>query len=155
MAAERLKKQDILQLLRSEQVNLLSEASKTENYSTGEMIYQQGQAVDRFYIILDGQVALRLPGKGGLNVLIDELTKGDMFGGCVTTQLDAYALNAQCTEDSQILVVSVSALKSIMDEDPRIGYIIQSRISEIYFRRYIETMEKLQAIVMNIPAVSL
>ena len=47
--------------------------------------------------------------------------------------------------------ISVSALSAIMDGDPRIGYIIQSRVSEIYFKRYVETMEKLQAIVMNIP----
>ena len=89
-----------------------------------------------------------------MNVLIDELSNGDMFGGCVTSALDSYTLNAQCTEDSQVLVVSVEALRVVMDEDPRIAYVIQSRISEIYFRRYIETMEKLQAIVMNIPMVT-
>ena len=48
-------------------------------------------------------------------------------------------------------MISVSGLRAIMDGDPRIGYIIQSGISRIYFKRYIETMEKLQAIVMNIP----
>jgi hypothetical protein len=31
------------------------------------------------------------------------------------------------------------------------GYAIQSKISEIYFRRYVEAMNKLQAIIMNIP----
>ena len=45
----------------------------------------------------------------------------------------------------------LSALRGIMEEDPRIGYFIQSRISQIYFKRYIEIMKKLQAIIMNIP----
>ena len=154
MVVERLKKQDIFELLRPEQVNLLSESAVTVAYMAGEMIYRQGQRAERFYIVLEGQVELRLPGQTGLNVLIDELSSGDMFGGCVTSALDSYTLNAQCTEDSQVLVISVEALRVVMDEDPRIGYVIQSRISEIYFRRYIETMEKLQAIVVNIPMVT-
>ena len=152
MAVEKLKKQDIFELLRPEQVNLLSEAAETVKFQAGEMIYARGAKATRFYIVLKGQVSLRLPGRtAGVSVLIDELTEGDMFGGCISTALDAYVLNAQCTEESEVLVLDVSTLKAIMDEDPRIGYVIQSRISKIYFKRYIEIMERLQAIVMNIP----
>ena len=152
MAIDRLKKQDIFQLLRPDQVNLLSEASKVTKFKAGDMIYARGTPAERFYIVLGGQVSLRLPGKiAGLSVLIDELTKGDMFGGCISTALDVYALNAQCMAESEILEISISALRAIMDEDPRTGYAIQSGISGIYFRRYIETMEKLQAIITNIP----
>ena len=38
-----------------------------------------------------------------------------------------------------------------MDEDLLTGYSIQTQISRIYLARYIETMKKLQAIVMNLP----
>jgi len=100
-------------------------------------------------------VSLRLPAEAtGVSVLIDELFEGDLFGGCVSDALDTYSLNAQCMEESEILAISVSALRAIMDEDPRMGYIIQSGISKIYFKRYVETMEKLQAVVMNIPVES-
>jgi CRP-like cAMP-binding protein len=152
MAVEKLRKQDIFQLLRPEQVNRLSEASKTVKFEAGQSIYSRGENADRFYIVMKGQVSLRLPGrKAGLTVLIDELAEGDMFGGCVSAAMDKYVLNAQCTVDSEILTISVSALQGIMEEDPRMGYIIQSRISEIYFRRYVEVMEKLQAVIMNVP----
>lgn len=45
-------------------------------------------------------------------------------------------------------------MRNLLDDDPRMGYAIQSNISEIYFNRYIETMKKLQSIVMNIPLES-
>ena len=151
MAIERLKKQEIFQHLRPEQINLLSESAKVVKFKAGEMIYTRGASADRCYIVLKGEVGLRLPGKARLSVLIDDLTDGDMFGGCVTAALETCVLNARCMEDSEVLVLSADAMKAVMDEDPRIGYFIQSRISEIYFRRYIETMEKLQAIVMNVP----
>ena len=38
-----------------------------------------------------------------------------------------------------------------MDQDLLMGYTIQTQISRIYFNRYIETMKKLQSIVMNLP----
>ena len=38
-----------------------------------------------------------------------------------------------------------------MDEDLLMGYTIQTQISRIYFNRYIQTMKKLQSIVMNLP----
>jgi|GEM_PF-668066 len=130
MIAEKLKKQDVFELLRPEQVNLLSETAEVVRFKAGEMVYSQGTRADRFYIVLKGQVSLRLPGeKTGVSVLIDELTKGEMFGCCVCTALDAYLLNAQCTADSELLVLSISALKGIMDDDLRIGYAIQSGIS--------------------------
>lgn len=155
MVVERLKRQEIFQFLRPEQVDLLSEASKVIKFEAGEMVYRQGEKAERFYIVIKGQVSLRLPAQtAGLSVLIDELTEGDLFGGCVSTALDAYSLDAQCMEESEILVISVSALRTIMDRDPHIGYSIQSAISKIYFKRYIETMKKLQTIVMNIPMES-
>jgi len=38
-----------------------------------------------------------------------------------------------------------------MDEDLLMGYTIQTQISRIYFNRYIDTMKKLQSVVMNLP----
>ena len=43
------------------------------------------------------------------------------------------------------------AFKRLMDEDLRMGYGIQRRISAIYFKRYLDTMRKLQTVVMSLP----
>jgi CRP-like cAMP-binding protein len=85
------------------------------------------------------------------SLLIDDLGPGSMFGSCVSLAIGTYSLTAQCTQDGQVLKVKTSALKNLLDGDPRMGYELQSRISEIYFRRYVDAMKKLQAIVMNIP----
>jgi CRP-like cAMP-binding protein len=87
----------------------------------------------------------------GVSVLIDEVTGGAIFGSCVCFQIDSYTLTAQCTEDSRILKIRASTLKKLMDDDLVMGYAIQTMISRVYFRRYIDTMRKLQAIVQSIP----
>lgn len=148
---ERLSAQDVFGFLRPEQVNQISEAAGRISCSAGETIYQQGTRANHFFTVLDGEISLRLPGRGGLSIVIDQLTKGDMFGSCACFDRDTYALTAQCTRDSNLLKVEASVLKGLMDDDLKMGYALQSRLSAIYFNRYVETMKKLQAIVMNIP----
>ena len=152
--AERLTAQEVFKFLRPEQVDVISKVSEKVSCGAGTIVYEMGAKADCFYTVLKGEVALRLPGKGGVSIIIDQLTKGAMFGTCVCFDRDSYALTAQCTEDSEILKIDAMVLKKVMDEDLVTGYALQTRISEIYFTRYVETMKKLQAIVMNIPIES-
>lgn len=145
---------EVFEFLRPDQVNAISEASERVTYAAGDIVYERGAKAHHLYTVLQGQVTLRLPGRGGISIVIDQLAKGEMFGSCVSLLAETYALTAQCTEDSVLLRIKSSALKSLMDKDPVMGYATQSRISEVYFSRYVETMRKLQAIVMNIPIES-
>ena len=151
MAHDRLASEEIFSFLRPDQISALSDAAEKTFGRAGETVYRQGAPASHFYVILDGRVALRLPGGQGVSLLIDDLGPGSVFGSCVSLAMESYSLNAQCTDDSELLKIEASALKRLLENDPRLGYAIQSRISEIYFKRYIETMKKLQAIVMNIP----
>lgn len=151
--ADRLIAQEVFGFLRPEQVDAISEASHKVKYEAGNIVYEKGAKADHFYTILNGEVTLRLPGRGSVNIVIDQLTKGAMFGSCVCFRSDVYALTAQCTEDSELLKIDNAVLKGLMDKD-LMGYALATRLSEIYFGRYIETMEKLQVIVMNIPIES-
>ena len=152
--AERLTAQEVFDYLRPEHVNKVSEASEEISCVAGDTLYERGTRADHFFTVLEGEVALRMPGKGGTNILIEQLTKGAIFGSCVCFYRDSYALTAQCTEDTVLLKIDGAVLKDLMDEDLMMGYALQTRISEVYFSRYIETMKKLQAIVMNIPIES-
>ena len=148
---ESLNTQEVFQFLRPDQVKAISEASQTIRCLAGEMVYERGAKADHFFTILEGEVALRLPGRDNFSIIIDQLARKAMFGACVCFNRDSYALTAQCVEDSVLLKTQNAVLKKLMDEDLMLGYRLQTRISEIYFNRYNETMKKLQSIVMNLP----
>ncbi|UCH83332.1 MAG: cyclic nucleotide-binding domain-containing protein [Candidatus Latescibacterota bacterium] len=152
--AEQLTTREVFGFLRPDQLHTISDAADIVRFAAGDTIYQRGAKADHFYAVLSGQVTLRLPGKEGVSINIDELTRGAMFGSCICFNRDSYALTAQCTEDAELLKISGSVLDRLMEEDRTMGYALQSRISEMYYGRYIETMKKLQAIVMNIPIES-
>lgn len=151
MEVKGLKRREFFKFLRPDQVHVLSKSADRIEYKAGDIVYHRGAKAEYFYVVISGQVSLRLPGREGTSILIDQLEEGSMFGSCVSFAIDAYMLTAQCTEDSDILRFRSAVLKDLMDEELQMGYAIQSEISKMYFKRYIETMKKLQAIVMNIP----
>jgi CRP-like cAMP-binding protein len=148
---ERLEAQKIFSSLRPDQIDALSDAADVLEYKTGDTVYYQGKVADHIYVVLNGEVSLRLPGRGGIAIPIDVATPGVMFGACQCFDISTYALTAQCVEDSKLMKIDASALRHLMDDDLLMGYVIQRHISHIYFERYLETMKKLQAIVMTLP----
>ncbi len=151
MAIEQLDRHEVFQFLRPDQLKRISDVAHVVSFKAGDTVYEKGARADHFYIVLEGQVSLRIPSRSGISIQIDELTSGAIFGSCVCFQLMNYSLNAQCTHDSRLLEISSTTLKELMDQDLVMGYTIQTQISRIYFQRYIETMNKLQSIVMNLP----
>jgi CRP-like cAMP-binding protein len=151
MHNSRLESHEIFRHLRPEQMSVLSAAAEEITFKGGDTVFLQGEMAEDFFVVLEGQVALRMLRSDGMSVLIDWATESAIFGSCVCFQIDAYELTAQCTEDSKILRIRASALKKLMDEDLVMGYAIQTTISRVYFKRYIDTMKKLQAIVQSIP----
>ncbi len=146
-----LTSQEVFGFLLPDQVNSISDASEKISAKAGDLIYEKGDAANDFFIVLDGEVTLKLPGASGVNIVIDQLRRGAIFGGPLGYGRNSYALNAYCSGEARLLRVKSSALKSLMDRDPRLGYTLQGYISTSYFNRYIDTMKKLQSIVMNLP----
>ena len=131
MQLERLEGQEVFQFLRPEQLKAISDVADVVEYSAGDTVYEKGTVADYFFVVLEGQVALRLPTRSGVSLQVDALTKGAMFGSCVCFQLVDYSTHAMCTVDSRLLKIEAATLKELMDRDLVLGYTIQTQISRI------------------------
>jgi len=151
VSAAPLGSHEIFGLLRPDQMKVISDAAEEITLEAGETVFHRGEPAENFYAVLDGQVSLRLPRADGLGVVIDEVEEGAIFGSCVCFQLDSYTLTAQCTTKTRLLKIRARTLKRIMDQDPVLGYSIQTLVSRVYFRRYVETMQKLQSVIQSLP----
>jgi CRP-like cAMP-binding protein len=151
VAEGRLSSQDLFGFLRPEQVDALSNTAEIVHFKTGDTVYYQGESAGHIYVVLEGEVMLRLPGKGGVSIPVDQVPPGIMFGSCLCFDIQTYSTTAHCTQDSKLMKINSLVLRELMDEDPRMGYAMQRHISHIYFSRYLETMRKLQSIVLNLP----
>ena len=138
---ERLGSHDVFGFLRPEQLDVLSDAADVVDYKEGDTVYYHGKRAQHMYVVLKGEVSLRLPGKGGISIPIDEATPGVMFGNCECFGIDTYQVTAQCTQNSKLMKIEAAALRHLMDEDLLMGYVMQRRLTQIYFNRYLETMK--------------
>jgi signal-transduction protein with cAMP-binding, CBS, and nucleotidyltransferase domain len=143
---------EVFGFLLPEQVHAISEAAERVSFKAGENIYEKGDKADYFFIILDGEVTLRLPtSPGGLSLVVDHMGKGAIFGGPLGQKRKGYCLSAQGAQRGKLLKIEISVMKKLMEKDMRMGLSLQRYVASAYFDRYIDTMKKLQAIVMNIP----
>lgn len=147
MATEKVRRQHVFELLTPEQIRVLSEDAETIELETGKVIYERGDRADYIYIVLKGNVALRLPETDSTSILIDEVGEGNMFGSCVSLLPGSYFCTAESVQQTELLKIHTVAMKDVLDNDCCIGYAIQSALSRIYFIRYMEITRKLQEII--------
>jgi CRP-like cAMP-binding protein len=79
----------------------------------GDTVYLQGERADNLYVVLTGRIALSLPGRGDISVLVDQLGTGEIFGSWVCLDLAEHTVTAQCVEDSELLRIEASVLKRL------------------------------------------
>lgn len=151
MAVERLGAHEVFRYLTPRQVDVISNAAEVLTFAAGDTVYYMGTPATHLFVLLHGQVALRLPGREGVSLLIEQLGEGAMFGSCLCLDLDAYYLTAQCVSRVELLRIKATALRRLMEEDLPMGFALQTHISKVYFKRYVDTMKKLQSIVMSLP----
>jgi CRP/FNR family cyclic AMP-dependent transcriptional regulator len=147
MEVEKLKRQDLFALLTPKEVERLSSASGVMGLKKGDKVYSEGHPASHFCVLLKGKVELRRPTEKGPNLVIEEIPPGGIFGVSSLTKGERYLLNAVCVDDSEVLKVESRVLRAILDENPVAGYAIERRVSQIFFKRYVEAMEKLRAVV--------
>ena len=104
-----IKAQEVFSFLRPDQVNAISDAAERVTYKAGDFVYEKGDKAQDFYVVLDGEVSLRLPSPGGLSLVIDQVGKGEFFGGPLGHKRRAYALSAQCTQTAKLLKIDVAS----------------------------------------------
>jgi CRP-like cAMP-binding protein len=151
MPVEKLRKHELFQLLSPNEIERLSNVSGVAKLKEGEKVYSEGHPASHLFVLLKGRVELRRPTKGGPDLLVDDLLEGSVFGVSSLTGAERYLLNAECVVDSEVLKVEGAVLRQILDANPVVGYTIQRKIAQVFFKRYVDTMERLRTVVQAIP----
>ncbi len=154
MLIDKLQHHELFGLLTPKEVERLSSASGVMKLGKGERVYAYGTPASHLFVLLKGKVELRRPAKGGLSFLVDEVAAEGVFGVSSLTGGERYMLNAECIENSEVLKVDTKVLRHILDANPSTGYAVQRRISQIFFKRYVDAMEKLLSIVLAVPVAA-
>ena len=151
-----LKGHELFHNLSLEEVNNISEFSERRGWDKGDTIFLKGEKADKVYLLLEGAVLLRLPAQppDEYRIIISKIGEGDLFGLSPLLGSSRYTVEAQCDADTEALAIDAGKSRKILEDDSVAGLAIMSEVADIYFHRYIELLERLQNIVLQIPLIS-
>jgi CRP-like cAMP-binding protein len=151
MSTTTLKSNHIFSYLKPEEIDFLSNYATTEEYKAGAIVYRKGQPASRAYVLLEGEVLLRVPSQTGQDLIVEQASSGTMIGASVLLG-ETYMVTAQCLTDCKIMSIGKTPLERIVEANPQMGLVIEKYLAEMYYQRSIDLMHKLEALIREGPS---
>jgi CRP-like cAMP-binding protein len=104
-------------------------------HPVGSHIFEQGQQADCFYILMEGDVAIRYKPDDGPELTVTHIRPEGVIGWSAAIGSPSYTSSAVCTRDSSILRVRRASLRQLVHADPSIGAELLARLAELIEER--------------------
>lgn len=125
---------DFLATLDTKQIELLAQEARWESYLPGERVVRQGDPGEALYVIVSGQVDVRLE-QGGLSSTVTTFGAGMFFGEMSLLTGEPRSATVLATTELSVIAVGKQALMQVVQEDRR----LVERIGEVVARRQAAT----------------
>ena len=129
-------------------LEVLSPCFDSAMYVAGTTIFEQGDKADRLHLVASGEVSIRYKPDDGPVMTVTRVQPGSVFGWSAAAGNARYTSSAVCSLDSEILSVEGDDLRRLFEQNPRIGNVLNERLSLVVADR-----RKSQQGKYNIPAV--
>jgi CRP-like cAMP-binding protein len=96
-------------------------ASSVRQHDKGTGIFHQGDNAESFFVIISGWVKLYRNTAEGEEALVGLLGRGDVFGEAALFNGSTYPVEAQAAEETKILIIPGTILKSRVQKNPDIA----------------------------------
>jgi CRP/FNR family transcriptional regulator, cyclic AMP receptor protein len=136
----------LLQGMDPKHLELLSACAMPIRLPKGHLIFREGELASRFYLILQGKVALEARILGGETVPIQILGGGDALGWSWLFPPYYWHFDARVIESTQAIFFHGGRLRAECDEDHDLGYELIKRIAAVAIRRLQAAREQMLAL---------
>lgn len=131
-----LKQFVMLGYLADDMLTKLARITDILQYQENEMVFNQGQAADRLFLLEAGKVLLEQRITDTLTISLSAIEPGFSFGWSAMLDQGQYSTNALCARDSVIYSFKADRLKRLMEHDHSMGFIISQRLLYVLKKRY-------------------
>jgi CRP-like cAMP-binding protein len=90
----------------------------SQRYGAGEMVFEQGAAADRYFVLLSGRLRVTQVTADGHQVVVRMVAPGDLFGIAKVLQRTDYPGTATAVLESVALAWPMSAWSNVVDAYP-------------------------------------
>ncbi|MEJ2103730.1 MAG: cyclic nucleotide-binding domain-containing protein [Ignavibacteriaceae bacterium] len=149
MEKVKIEDKEIFSLLTSKQIEEITKSAEVKDFEENQIIYNHQETARDLYILLEGEVSLRVPSKKDLSfdnfsIEVESIKNhGQLFGTNLLFGLNKYMTRARVKKPSKIMVIHAERFLQIIREN-RSEFAIMSYLAKVYFERYIDTMKELE-----------
>jgi CRP/FNR family cyclic AMP-dependent transcriptional regulator len=129
--------------LREDYQQRLLESAMFQKFAAGERLFMEGDPANRFYVILDGEVALESTDGEKAPVLIQKIGAGDVLGWSWLFPPYYWHFDACATKPTTAIFFYGTRLRLACDNDPGLGYELIKRIAVVVIQRLQATRKEL------------
>ena len=135
---ELLRQADLVEGMSPEQVRRLSLLGRARTLPGGDYLFLLGDSAQHVCIVASGQVDLCFPIRiGGVmtDITVESVGSGRTVGWSALVKPYRFTLSARATEPTNLVAFSRQDLLHLFDNDPGIGCVLLSRVSELVGNR--------------------
>jgi CRP/FNR family cyclic AMP-dependent transcriptional regulator len=122
---------------------LLAEVAMFKDFAAGEVIFREGDPANRFYLILDGEVALESAPPDRPPVVLQTIGRDDVLGWSWLFPPYYWHFDARATGPTKAVFFYGTWLRENCERDRDFGYEMMKRMSAIIIDRLQATRKKL------------
>lgn len=147
----------------SDKLSAIAEKCDVAEFKADDLIFQRDESADTLYGVLDGEVELSLIFRDKIlktdiqyeesilarieimekPIAVDKIGPGEILGWSALVSPRQWSANARCATPAKIFSLPAADFKSMLDQDPSMGYLIMERVSEIISQRLENRTDKL------------
>jgi len=117
--------------LEAEHRDWLAAQARETRFDDGQLVARQGDAADRFFLVLEGELVVEVPALAGPSLEITRLGPGKVFGWSWLIEPYRWHFNARAAGATRVLDFDGLAILKRADEEPRFGYALLRRFSAL------------------------
>ncbi len=116
-------------------IQLIAGCAQEVTFKAGEFIFREGDPASRFWLIRNGKISLEVfaPGRGP--IMIETLGEGDVMGWSWIVPPYRKQYDARALELTRALEFDAMCIRGKCDEEPKLGYELFKRFSQIIGQR--------------------
>ena len=119
------------------QLEVLSNNALMVEFPAGKTIFEEGLAANRFYIILEGEIALEATAKkrGSRPEVIQTIKAGDVLGWSWLFPPYKWSFDARATKPTKAIIFFATTLRELCETDHALGYEWMKRVTKVVIAR--------------------
>lgn len=130
-----LAKQPFLKGLSERHLEALVANALLVDFPAGKMIFTEGLPANRFYIVLEGEVALESSTKKSGARLVQTIKQGDVLGWSWLFPPYQWHFDARAVKPTRAIIFFASNLRALSENDYQLGYELLKRVSKVVIKR--------------------